>query len=85
MEHRDGILRILFSIFSILAVLGGVVVFVLFIISLIIGGEQGAKLALMSKDVVMPIFIRSAALSLLSGLIESYIHNTHSLSIRDEE
>lgn len=85
MEHRDGILRILFSIFSIVAVLGGAIVFVLFMVSLVIGGEQGEKLALISKDVVMPIFIRSAALSLLSGLIESYIHNNHSLSIKDEE
>ncbi|WFA08099.1 hypothetical protein [Tissierella sp. Yu-01] len=82
-EKSGNILNSIFSILILTAVLGGGIVFAMFILALIIGGNAGEILAVNAKDIVMPIFIRAAALAILSGLISSYIVGDHSLSIDD--
>ena len=72
MKKQHTILNI-FSITAMIAILGGAVVFVLFLMAFIIGGERGGAIALFGKNSVMPVFIRIAAISLLFGLIHTYL------------
>ena len=82
-EKSGNILNSIFSILILIAVLGGGIVFAMFVLALIVGGNAGEILAVKAKDILMPIFIRAAALAILSGLISSYIVGDHSLSIDD--
>lgn len=86
MKRKLGsVIRAIFSIFIIIAILGGGVVFVMFIVALVIGGDIGASIAINAKDTVMPYFIRSASIAVLAGLIFSYGTGRHSLSLGEEE
>ena len=82
-EKLGNILNSIFSMFILIAVLGGGIVFSMFVLALIIGGSTGEVLAVNAKNIVMPIFIRVAALAIISGLISSYVGGNHSLSIND--
>lgn len=82
-KNVDNILSSIFSILILIAVLGGGIIFIMFVFALIIGGSSGEVLAVNAKNIVMPIFIRTAALAILSGLISSYLVGNHSLSIDD--
>jgi hypothetical protein len=77
----EKILKGVFSLFIIIAILGGGIVFIMFVTALIIGGETGTIIATNAKDIVMPYFIRSATIGILAGLIFSYITKNHSLSL----
>lgn len=70
-----------FSVFILIAILGGGIIFLMFVISLVVGGETGALIAVSAKTKVMPYFIRSAAIGALAGLISFYITGLHTLSI----
>ncbi|HLS52340.1 MAG TPA: hypothetical protein VK031_00065 [Tissierellaceae bacterium] len=85
---RKQIQKIVESIFSlslIIAILGGGVIFCMFIIGIIIGGSTGESLAVSASKVVMPYFIRSAAIAVLCGLISFYTTGKHTLSLDEEE
>lgn len=77
------IIKSLFSISLILAILGGGVIFLMFIIALIIGGSQGEYIAVNASDLIMPYFIKLAALAVLSGLLSIYIDGKHSLTLKE--
>lgn len=72
-----------FSIFTLLAVVGGGVVFVMFVLGILIGGETGTSLAVNAKSTVMPMFIRFAAVAVLAGLINYYSTGDHALTMDD--
>lgn len=78
------VINYLFSIFISLAIFGGGVVFLMFVIALVFGGEVGNSLALMVKNETMPLFIRFASIGTLAGLIVSYINNNHELTIEEK-
>lgn len=85
---KDTILKAsqsLFSIFILLAVAGGGIVFMMFVIGIIIGGPTGNSLAVSAKNTVMPIFIRSAALAVFAGLIYYYTSGEHTLTMDDDK
>lgn len=82
--ENNSILRKIFSFCAILAVVGGAIIFFIYVVALVIGGDSGESLAVMNKDTIMPIFIRIAAISVLVGLVDSYVHNTHAFSINDD-
>ena len=85
---REGILKItrsLFSLFIIIAIAGGGIVFIMFILGLVIGGSTGNSLALNAKDTVMPLFIRSAAIAVLMGLINYYASGKHALTMDEND
>lgn len=69
-----------FSFFIIIAIFGGGLVFAMFIVAIVMGGETGQQIALNAKNIVMPYFIRSASIGVLAGLISFYISGNHSLS-----
>jgi hypothetical protein len=77
------ILNSIFSSLLLIAILGGGIVFIMYVMALLIGGDMGETLALNAKNTVMPIFIRVSAIGILAGLISSYVIGQHSLSIDD--
>ena len=80
-KRLQDILASLFSFFIIVAIFGGEVIFVMFIIALILGGQLGNNLAISASNTVMPFFIKSATVSILTGLIWMYIEGNHTLSL----
>lgn len=72
----------LFSFFIIIAILGGGIILIMFIIAMILGGDMGEKIATSASNIVMPYFIKSAAIAILAGLISIYINGSHSLSLK---
>lgn len=75
----------IFSIFIIIAIAGGGIVFGMFLIAIILGGEVGNSLALVAKNEVMPMFIRSAAISMAGGLLKFYASGSHELTMDDNK
>lgn len=84
-DKIERIIESLFSIFIILAVLGGGVIFIMFMLALIIGGGTGEVLATKASKQIMPYFIRSAAIAMFFGLIWFYIHGRHALSLNEKK
>ena len=80
-EKIDRVLRRLFSLFLVIAMLGGGIIFLMFLVALIVGGNLGASIAISAKETIMPYFIRSASISVLVGLISLYITGKHGLSL----
>lgn len=80
----EKIIESLFSIFVIIAIIGGGVVFLMFVVGIILGGETGNALAVSAKSTVMPMFIRSATVAVLLGLIHYYIIGEHALTMEDK-
>lgn len=74
-----------FGVFVSVAVLGGVVVFILFVIGMIIGGEAGGSLMYMAYDSLSPYFIKAATIAVLAGLILFYVSGEHTLSLKEEK
>lgn len=77
------ITKTLFSISLILAILGGGIIFLMFIIALIVGGSRGEYIAVTASDLIMPYFIKLAALAVLSGLLSIYIDGKHTLTLKE--
>lgn len=86
MKEKFGkIIESIFSITLMIAIIGGGVIFCMFIIALIMGGTSGESLATNASKVVMPYFIRLASIAVLCGLISFYIKGKHTLSLNEEE
>lgn len=75
----------IFSIALIVAILGGGVIFVMFMIALVLGGPSGELMATNANKVVMPYFIRIASIAVLFGLISTYTSGKHPLSLSDDD
>lgn len=84
-EKLEKFVQSVFSIFTLVAVLGGGVVFIMFVLGIIIGGPTGNSLALNAKNVVMPMFIRTATIAVLAGLINYYATGQHALTMDDNK
>ena len=78
------IIESLFSIFVIAAILGGGIVFIMFVIGIIVGGEAGNSLAVNARSVIMPMFIRAAAIAVMLGLFHHYVIGEHALTMDDK-
>lgn len=79
------LLRSVFSIGIMLALLGGVVTFVLLLAALLIGGAAGQKIAITTTKVYLPYFINAAAVAIMSGLLVLYVTAEHELSLDVEK
>ena len=84
-EKMERILTNIFGIFVSIAVLGGVIVFLTYLVGMIIGGELGANLMVTAWKEWVPYFIRSAAIAVLAGLILFYVTGKHTLSLKEEK
>ncbi len=81
-EKTQNIINKLFSLFIIIAIFGGGIIFLMFIVALLSGGNIGTKIAISASDIVMPYFIKAAAIAVLFGLISIYSNGTHYLSLK---
>ena len=84
-KRIEDILNSIFSIFVMIAVAGGVIIFLLFVFAIITGGKGGEKMAVAAAKVYLPYFIKAASIALLAGIINMYITNTHFLSLKVEK
>ena len=82
-ESIQKFVKNVFSVATLIAVLGGGVVFVMFLAGIIIGGDSGTSLAVNAKNIVMPYFIRCAAVAVLAGLIHYYASGEHALTMEE--
>lgn len=80
-KRIEGIVSAIFSLFILIAILGGGVVFLMFAAALVVGGELGSSIAVSAKSLVMPYFIRAATIGTLAGLVSFYLTGLHALSI----
>lgn len=74
----------IFGTFISLAVFGGVAVFLIYLIGIIIGGESGASLMVFGQQQLVPLIIKAATIGVISGLIIFYITGQHALSLKEE-
>lgn len=79
----ESIVEAIFSLSLIIALIGGGIIFLMFIAALIMGGATGEMIAVGASESVMPYFIRAASISILSGLIYVYVSGEHALSMKD--
>lgn len=84
-ENIQKVVESIFSISLMISILGGGIVFLMFIIGIIIGGGTGEALAVKASKGVMPYFIRTATIAVLCGLISFYVTGKHTLSLEDEK
>lgn len=77
------IIESVFSLSLIIAILGGGIIFLMFIVALIMGGSTGEMIAVNASEKVMPYFIRAASISILAGLIYVYMNKQHALTMKD--
>jgi len=82
-QKYQEIIKSVFSISSMIAIIGGFMVFVLFCIALIIGGKSGGNLAVLTSKVIMPYFIRSATVATMAGLLLAYSTGDHALTLKN--
>ena len=84
-KQIENFLRSIFSIFIMVAIAGGAIIFILFIVALFMGSETGGKLAVDINNVYLPYFIKSASVAIISGLLIFYLSDTHALSLNNEK
>ena len=84
-KNIENFIENIFSIALLIAILGGGVIFLMFVAALIMGGGSGEALATGASEKIMPYFIRLASLAILAGLVWMYIKGRHSLSMQDKD
>lgn len=84
-QKYQEIIKSVFSISGMIAIVGGFIVFVLFCIALIIGGESGGNLAILAKKEIMPYFIRAATVATMAGLLLAYSTGDHALTLENKK
>lgn len=85
---RDSLQKLiesLFSIFLIIAIVGGGIIFLMFVAGIIVGGTTGNFLAVTAKDTMLPMFIRAAAIAVLLGLLQYYVIGEHALTMDEND
>lgn len=83
-EDINKVFETIFSISLIIAILGGGIIFLMFILAIIIGGGTGEVLATKASKEIMPYFIRSASIAITCGLLSFYISGDHALSLKEK-
>lgn len=80
-QKVNNFLQSTFSIFVMIAVIGGAVAFILFVIAIGLGGTSGANLAVTVKTAILPYFFRAGSIAMLAGLVFFYVNRSHELSL----
>jgi hypothetical protein len=76
------ILEKIFSIIILLSIISTGVIFLLFLISIIVGNDLGNAIALWIKNEFINHIIRLTAIAVLCGLVKMYILKEHELTIK---
>lgn len=80
-EILNKIGKSIFSIFIMLAIAGGGIIFAMFVVAIIVSGEVGNTIALLAKGTIMPFFIRCGAIAMAGGILKLYASGDHELTI----
>jgi len=83
-EKINDFLKSIFSIFTLIAIAGGGIIFLIFVIALIIGGDTATTLSVNASKKYMPYFIKSAAIGVMAGLAFFYTSKSHTLSLNED-
>lgn len=73
----------IFSVATLLALLGGGLVGLLFLIAFVLGGASGEALAVATRKEILPWIIRIATVGMLAGLVGFYSTGIHSLKMEE--
>lgn len=83
-EKLESVLTNIFGIFISISVLGGILIFLTYVVGMIVGGELGASFMVTAWKSWVPYFIKSATIGVLAGLLLFYVTGKHSLSLKEE-
>lgn len=83
MKMLTNITNKLYSWITLIALSIGLIVALMFLISLVIGGQNGENLAIAAAD-LMTWAIRLATLTVLAGLINIYVSKRHTLTMEKD-
>ena len=75
----------IFGVFVSISILGGVLVFVAYMIGIIVGGDSGTALMATAHSKWVPYFIKTAASAVMIGLVVFYVTGKHTLSLREKD
>jgi len=84
-KKLEDVLKSIFSIFIMIAMAGGAIIFLMFFVAIIMGGKGGEALAVSASKIYLPYFIKSASIAVISGLLLFYISDSHALSLEIEK
>lgn len=79
------ILKSIFSVFIILSLFGGSLVFLIFLLAILMGASYGESLALFAYESLIPLLIKFATVGVFSGLIYIYIEGFYPLSLKKDK
>ena len=75
----------IFGVFVSISILGGVLVFVAYMIGIIVGGDSGTALMATAHSKWVPYFIKTASIAVMIGLVVFYVTGKHTLSLREKD
>lgn len=84
-EKINKVLLSIFSVFILIAIAGGGIVFLMFVAAILVGGNTAETLAVNANKLYMPCFIKAASIGVMAGLLSFYITKSHALSLNDED
>ncbi len=80
--------KVLITIFAIcmaISLFGGFAIFVLHIIGLVVGAEQGAAIMTFASSDIKDLLIQISSIGVVIGLILLYLTNAHTLTYHSEK
>lgn len=78
------LLKNLYGLAVSMSLFGGIIVFIILLVGIIVGGNQGESIML-SVNHLVPILIKLAAIAIIIGVVIMYITNNHSLTLKKEK
>ncbi|MBC7087711.1 MAG: hypothetical protein H5T96_04365 [Tissierellales bacterium] len=81
-KNISSILENIFSIIILISIIGSGFIFLLFLVSIIIGGEIGNAISLWIKNDFLNLLIRLTTIGVMAGFIKMYITKEHELTMK---
>jgi hypothetical protein len=81
-KNISSILENIFSIIILISIIGSGFIFLLFLVSIIIGGEIGNAISLWIKNDFLNLLIRLTTIGVMGGFIKMYITKEHELTMK---
>jgi len=84
MSFKKALINI-FAICMAISLFGGFVIFLMHIVGLFAGAEQGAAIMTLASSKVSDLLIRVSSIGVVIGLILIYLTKTHTLTYQSEK
>ena len=82
-KNIESILTSIFSIGIMISIVGGAIIFLMYVAAVVLGGATGESMAVNASKVYMPYFIKAASIGTIAGLLLFYIKKDHLLSLEN--